>query len=629
MTDDVIKELRSVEVSPFHQALLDHVKNLIKLSRSDMSKYYSDWDKQDQVYRGIRMPDRDDKEQASRGKPIKCVVPNTFAQVQTFTASLFLMFKQNRTFFELVGTGDEDSGTKLRDIEAVLDQNLRYSQFDGVLYQKLTDTARFGLGVTECAWTRDVIRANVPGTPVMTTFEGVSVETNPGSSWQDFTKYEGNLVRSVSPYRFFPDTRFPIGEFQRGEFCGAEEEYSIAQLRQLESVGEVAGVDHIPPLPRNWEKARGGATRTTMDLATPNGKSFLMGPGPSKSEGTVLVTKVQVRLVPAKFKFGPKDLPLGPEDFPVLYHVWYANDSRVIRAEPAGWWHNLFGWTVSQYTPDMHQTINLGLADMIYRLQDVITWLYNSRITDVRRNVRGRNLINPALVDMKSVDGEGDIYLRSGQNGALLDRAMRPLDVRDVTAGHISDAENLARVMEVVTGVNGNAMGQYGSGRRAAREVSVVTAGSMGRVKMHGHLIFSEGLAPLGLMMTSNVRQSLSQSMFNRIIGDAATLDPSRFLAFQGTPEEVICNTDYYTFDSTMASERGITASSLQELMMQVIANPAAAQFLDIDPRALLSEIQWLRGAGNVSRFSLARNVAAGASPLPLPQPEPEVSTNA
>ena len=28
-------------------------------------------------------------------------------------------------------------------------------------------------------------------------------------------------------------------------------------------------------------------------------------------EGTVLVTKVQVWLVPSKFKFGPKDEPLG------------------------------------------------------------------------------------------------------------------------------------------------------------------------------------------------------------------------------------------------------------------------------------------------------------------------------
>ena len=47
---------------------------------------------------------------------------------------------------------------------------------------------------------------------------------------------------------------------------------------------------------------------------------------------------------------------------------------------------------LAQFTPDMQQTVALGLADLIYRLQDVITWLINSRVTDVRRNLRGRNI---------------------------------------------------------------------------------------------------------------------------------------------------------------------------------------------------------------------------------------------
>ena len=128
----------------------------------------------------------------------------------------------------------------------------------------------------------------------------------------------------------------------------------------------------------------------------------------------MLVTKVQVWLVPSKYKFGPKQKKLGPEEFPVMYHVWYANDNRVIRVEPAYWWHNEFGWTLAQFTPDMAQTVSMGLADLIYRLQDVMTWLINARVTDVRRNLRGRNIINPAFIDTKTLDGEGDIYMRKG-----------------------------------------------------------------------------------------------------------------------------------------------------------------------------------------------------------------------
>jgi hypothetical protein len=179
----------------------------------------------------------------------------------------------------------------------------------------------------------------------------------------------------------------------------------MGQLRKLQDAGELAGVDHIQPLSAGFAKDRGGETRMTFDV-TSNEKFTDFVWGPSKSEGVVLVTKTQVWIVPSKFKYGPnKGTKLGPEEFPVLYHVWYANDNRVIRCEPAFWWHNQFGWSVSQFTPDMHHTLTLGLADLIYRLQDVITWHINSRITDVRRNMRGRLIVDP-VVDTVSPDGD-------------------------------------------------------------------------------------------------------------------------------------------------------------------------------------------------------------------------------
>ena len=626
MTEDVIRELDkdSAELSDFHKELLEHVKELVKMSRSKMSKYYEDWDRQQEVYRGERQLDKSDAEQEMRGKPIKMVVPSTFAQVMTFTSFLFLLYTQNKTFYELLPTGDEDYGTKHRDMEKVLERDTRANQWNAMLFQHLLDTSRFGTGVLECCWTRKMTRIYVPEEPVVATIAGVSTEVRAGSEWREYLKYEGNLVRAVSPYRWFPDTRYPIVDFQRGEFCACEEEYSKTLLKDLEEAGEVAGVDFIQPLPRNFDKSRGGPTRMGGDLIPPaRGATPVSGPGSTKDKatGVVLVTKVQVWIVPSKFKFG-NEKRLGPEEFPVLYHIWYANDNRVIRVEPAYWWHNEFGWTLAQFTPDMQQTVALGLADLIYRLQDVITWLINSRVTDVRRNLRGRNIVNPAFIDTKSLDSEGDIYVRKGANAAMIDRAIRPLDVNDVTRGHFTDADALGKIMEVVTGVNANAMGQYNSGRRSASEARVVTAGAAGRMKMHGQLIWDTSLGRLGRLMLSNLRQSLSLEAFQGVVG----VDPMiqmRFEAFKGTPEEVISGGDFFTFDSTLQSERNFVAQSLQELLVAVIGNPEAAQMLDIDPRSMLNEVQFLRGAGNVSRFSLQKQVASGQAP-PLPQVMPQ-----
>jgi hypothetical protein len=609
----------------FHETLLDKVKSLVKMSRSKMSEFYGDWDLQERVYRGETAADLDDRKQELKGKPVKMVVPNTFAQVMTFASFLFLMYNQNRTFFELQPSGDEDFGRKQSDSEKLLDRDLRHNEWNTRLFQHLLDVARFGTGILESSWTEKKARVKVQSEPTKLILpDGSESEIAGGMEWKEFMKFEGNSVRNISPYRFFPDTRHAMVDFQKGEFCAVEEEYSLHALRDLEASGEVAAVDMIEKFGKNFATDRGGSTYGVLGTDDKLRNDFSQ----DKSSSLVMVTKVQIWLVPNKFEVGPDEKKLGEEDFPVLYHIWYANDNRVIRCEPCGWWHNEFSWTVAQFTPDMHRTLTMGLADLIYRLQDVISWYVNSHITSVRRVIGNRLLVDPKVVDTKTLDGEGDIYLRKGMS-VPLDRALKQLDVRDVTAGHMADADILGRLMETVTGVNGNAMGQYNSGRRSAQEARVVTAGAAGRMKMHGQLIWESSLGRLGRLMHSNLRQSLSFESFSRAVGTGTAVPATgmtpeqdvmmRFANFKGTPEEVVCGDDFFVFDSTLASEKGFIAQSLQELLVSIMGNPQIATMMDISPKAMLEEIQFLRGAGNVSRFSASARQAAGLEAPPQP----------
>ena len=147
---------------------------------------------------------------------------------------------------------------------------------------------------------QEASRIFVPQEPTVINIGGLTSEVRPGSEWQEYVKYEGNLVRPISPYRWFPDTRFPLSDFQRGEFCACEEEYSKTLLKDLEDAGEVAGVEFIRALPKNLDKTRGGPTRTQADITS--GTSVIQGAKGSSTatmDGTVLVTKVQVWLVPS------------------------------------------------------------------------------------------------------------------------------------------------------------------------------------------------------------------------------------------------------------------------------------------------------------------------------------------
>jgi len=266
----------------------------------------------------------------------------------------------------------------------------------------------------------------------------------------------------------------------------------------------------------------------------------------------------------------------------------------------------MFSWTLGQFTPDMQHTISLGLADLIYRLQDVISWHINSRITDVRRNLRGKLIVDPGGVDTNSLDGDGDIYLRPNVSKAGVERFVKQLDTRDVTAAHLTDSEVLGKIMQTITGVNDNIMGQYNQGRRSAQEARTVLSGAAGRMKLHGHLIWETCLAPLGKMMLSNSRQTLSSDAFARAVGGDPQALQDRYKAFQGTPEEIICGDDYFTFDSTLQSEKGFMAQSLQDLLSVILqSDPVAAARMaqSVDPAKIVDEIQYLRGSGNVKRF--------------------------
>ena len=627
MTAEEIKLLEKKEQNgDFHKAILAHVKRLVRLSRSEMSSYYGMWDKQDTVFRGEIAPDFEDKKQAAKGNPTKMVVPNGYAQIMTFVSFMFLMYKQNPRFYTLNATGDEDAGRKREDSETLLERDTRYNSWDNLVFQALLDTGKFGLCVLEDEWTKQTQQAWVVPEPQQVVAEGGSTIEMPGvGAFEEFVKFEGNLVRNVSPYRFFPDTRLPLSQFQQGEFCASEEEYSMGELRQLEKDGMVAGVDHIEPLPRNMIEARGADTRWSLrEQGSKKAERF----DANNDSAICLVTKVQVRLVPSKFKVkGEK--AMGPQDFPILYDVWYANDNRIIRCEPNKNWHGEFRWSIGQFTPDMHHTVNMGLSELISELQSVISWYINSHITSVRRVIANRLIVDPKIIDTKTLDGEGDVYVRKGMS-VPLERAVGQLRVQDVTGGHMADADILDKVMQAVTGVNGNAMGQYNSGRRSAQESRVVTAGAAGRMKMHGHLLWESLFGRTGKHMHSNLRQSLSVETFAMVVGryfgaiDEMQDLVMRYTTYRGTPAEVICGGDYFLFDSTLASEKGFIAQSLQELLSALMSNPMLPMQWDISVKAIVEEIQRLRGAGNLGQFSLSKRVQAGLEPAPMPMALPE-----
>lgn len=625
--------LKKEKLTKSVEQLFAHVKGLVTMSREARASYFGDWDQADATYRGLRVQDQTDVKAESRGQPGKMVVPLSFAQVQTFVSFVFLLVTQNRTMFELTPTGNEDFGTR-PDSELVLERDVKKNQFNLRLYQWLLDVARFGHGIMEVGWVEEYYRSMEVVEGEAGNFLGIEVSGGVSEIENKILQFEGNRVTNISPYRFFPDTRLPLSRFQEGEFCATEDEYAFTYLKRLESDGVIAGLEHVPKMSVETWKSRGGSrlpymekelggTRTEQKSGSPLMASNSVGS--AQTSGTLVVTKVQVDIVPSEFEI-EEGKKLGRETWPVRYLVWYANDARPIRIEPLNAMHGQFTYGVGEFTPDMHKLVNQGLSELIDKLQSVITWYINSHITAVRRVINNRVVVDPAGIEMKSLEDPDSpfILLKRDASRQGVAHWIEQLKLQDTTTGHMADSDMLMKLMQVVTGINDNAQGQYNSGRRSATEARAVTAGAAGRLKTHASILYEGGLAPTGRMMLTNSRQGMSLETFQRIIGRGLPPEElnKRFTAFKGTIEDLVGGDDFFVFDGTLQSEKGFIAQSLQELLTAIISNPIAAQVLDLDPRAVFKEIQYLRGVTNVDRFVLSANVKAGQPPLP-PIPPP------
>lgn len=583
MTEEMIEVLGQEELPEQIEELVRKCSKLVKRSRGDMSGYYDRWDKSLETYNGFLENNEDDYEAIEHGEPERMVTPMSYAQIQTFVAFCYLLYTQNQHIFEYQPTGAEDY--QIRDVtNQIIERDLRRNQFVNVLYQLLVDVGRFSIGVVKSAWVQEV---GYVDTEVETVVEGPEVDGVDGTEvtsstvTKQITTFEGNRIVNVNPYNFFPDTRLPLDRFQEGEFCAHDEEYTRNQLERLAAKGEVAGVEHVPSTTRQMVENRGPTRLPSAELVA----------GGKGGRDVIFMTEVQIEIVPS-------DYGLSDVSTPRKYVVWMANDSRPVKIEPLGNLHNNFTYDVAQFSPDLQDLVGQGLADVIDNLQATASWMINARVASLRRTIDHYLVCDPAGIDMRTVENRSPVILmKPNASSSGVDRYIKQLQLQDYTKTNLDDAKVMLDLMQLTTGINDNALGQYNSGRRSATEARAVSQGASSRLKVVAGIVWDTCLAPLGRKLMLNARQQLSPETFTAICGqNNAALYP----IFASTPEELARSEDFFVFDSTLPSEKGFLAQALQELLA---APPEVLAASGINITELLKEILALRGVRNIERF--------------------------
>ncbi len=644
MFEDFHEKLENVD-SPEHGALLGHVKGLVDISRGDMSKHFSRWDDHDRIFRSEREYDKEDMNSERKGSPKKMLVPLTFSQILTFVSFNVMSITQNRRFFELEPTGTEDNPL-MEPLELLLERDLRRNTWNTFLIQFFLDIGRFSLAAAEVCYTEEFRYMRVEEEVTEEGAFGAPQAAGTSTSYQKLPHFIGNRVFPVSPYRFLPDTRLPMSRYQEGEFCGSEDLFPFSSLQ---SQPNIINIDKIKKYTEDAYRQRVSNSRVDLGLVdrakNPNllgyGTSENMDSGTMVKTGPVVVTKMVFDLVPKNLMVG-KDHPLGDQEFPIRYLCWIANDGTIVRFEEAYYLHCKFPYICGQYLPDQHKLVNQGLADICDQITNLITWLLNAHVASQENSVQSKWIIDPAGIDVKGLESRSPyIYLKKGASLSGVDRYIKQFATVDTTQNVMSDIGALKDMLEGITGNSAQMQGQYSTGRRSATQDRVVAQGAGARGKTILSGIWDTAFEPLGKQLIINNRQEMDLETFVRILGQREwpinpavqpEIDPMTgmpgppvrytieeiFQLFKATPTELAMAEDFFVFDGTLPSEKAFLAQSLQEILMQVLQNPAFSSVLGFGPeqiRELFNQVYILRGV-------TPARLPTGGTIVPPPQEE-------
>lgn len=602
--------------SEFQKKVVELCMSWVKVSADEMSKLYDNWDNNDFIYRGYRSVDKEDKDSIKAGEPPKIIVPITFAQTQTALSFLFATFMQKPRLYELLPSGPED-GKSQEALETDLDYQMTKQKALFKIYCYLLDVFKYGMGIIKVDWTEDHCKMRVgvqkpkfdllasisrlfgrPSQPQMETVEEV----------QDILAYQGNRLSNVSPYAFYPDPTVTIAKFQDGRFVAHDEETSYADVEGKEGK-EFFGCEKIPnTIPSEDMRQRNRRTGSAFKNQV-GASAEVPGSNETNSNKPRTVVKLEITFVmsekEATRQFG-RDMGNNPDQ--VKWVAVIGNDRKLIQFKPTGYLHNKFNYALAEFSPDNNAFYNPGLSDTIYELQNLITFFLNSHVVNVKKIIQNRFIGDPSKVYKEDITNN-ESFIRLKQSGLPIDRVLQQLQVMDVTKQHVGDMDMLVKLVQVVTGINENALGQYSQGRRSATEARSVNAGAAARLKMHAQLIWLQGLEPAGQQILSNTRQGRTEDVYNKIVGLLAK-DAPFATTILADPSSLAGGYDFTPYDATLPSDKAFQASIFQELLTTMLSNPASMQLLNKDPLKLLKHIAQLYGIKNIDDFNMVPDTA-------------------
>lgn len=589
--------------SDLHTSVLAYIKERIKTSEDRMRQFYSRWniaERKMQAY--LTLPNYEQilkqmNDNSEPPAPSILIFPYNYATTATSVSHGLKVFCGRKPYFPL-GADSAESAQLVHYMQTMVQRHLDMSNGIMRVFQTLLDGEIYGLGVLRCVWKtkwgkRRVVR---PPTPAELQFYGASGQPPPPfvRDAERRVVWAGCEFSNIDPYMFFPDPNVPMNEVsEKGEYVFWRDFVGKHILIQAQLQGLLSYVDSVEPMSGSnrdseWHNI---SQRTVL-----TGGAAHAGDRYDTQYGT---TQNVYQVDQGSVTIIPKELGLGPEEFPAKYLFTVLNDSQIVQCEELDLDHDRHPIEVSEPHSLGYGFGQPALGDYTGPIQDILSWFITSHIYNVRANLNNEYLYDPSKIneeDMKYPQPGKRIRLRPLAYGTDVREAFTQLQTTDVTRGHMADLGAFLKIGDMVSAINEPMRGVPSSGgRKTATEVRRTDEGSHSRLEEHWRVVSAQCFTRITEQAVLNIQQLQDPDQWIRVIGREAFNSFGAQLLTQ--------DFTYPVSDGTLPLDRVINFEIWKEILEGMAQSPLLMQTHSL-PK-IFEHVCTLGGAPNITNFRL------------------------
>lgn len=572
--------------SELHEKIVGRLLRRIRVASENLEGRRRSWRDIDRTLTAyIPLSDIEKRRKCKDGQaPVSIVFPHSYAILETLTSFMDGVFLK-QPIFHYKGNSPEDTAGAIL-LEKVIEAHCQRFKVGLSLHTAFKDGLAYGIGAVFPMWKQKF------GWRTQTVLDEVG---QPTKESQPTLLFEGNAIENVDPYQLLLDPNYGVQAVQDSEFVGFVRRTNYYNLIEDDDNGSVFNVRYL----------RSGGNQTSQFFFSQRDD------GPQiKTVGDTSVLK-PIDVIYMYIKIIPKEWGIGKSESVEKWLFALAGDKILIQAQPLDLDHDMFPIAICAPTFDGYSSAPLSRLELLDGMQELLNWLFNSHITNVRKTINDMIIYDPFVLNTSDLTDPKPgklVRVRRAAWGKDIRGSIQQLQVNDVTRQNVSDAQLTMQLMDKVSGADAAMMGSLREGgpeRLSAAEFNGTQNQAFGRLKSMTSIVEQQLIQDIGYMFAMHTQQLMAEDTFVSTVGEWQSLLLNMYGErvyndrMRVTPQDL--NIDFDVSLNGNGPDSQTEAQFWIQMFDIITRNPELYQIIDVGKvfRFVASQL----GASNVDNF--------------------------